>query len=208
MSKFLNADDKQAPATQDYATRPAQESDREGLAALMRKNYFKSDTVEPWQEEMVQKRIDDFVSPGGAESEGGRMFVAISGDAPVAFTSIVPDPKRGGLLVDDLYTRPDHERRGIAGKLLGECESFAREQGESAVHLSVDEQKPGVRAYYEKRGWVAQSFKTADGAKTDIDPANPRVSTWLLVKPLADTGPKQQQAPAAPKASSQGPNPG
>lgn len=160
--------------------RPAQESDREGLAKLMRKNYFKSDTVTPEQETLVQRRVDQFLHADPKSAD--KLFVAVDGDTPVAFGSVVRDEKRGGLLGDDLYTRPDYEKKGIASRLLKEFDSFAQSQGETRVNLSVDVNKPELVDYYAKRGWTVQTFPAEGGGTTNVDPANKRVATHLMVK--------------------------
>lgn len=165
--------------------RSAQESDREGIAKLMRKLYFKSDTVTPEQEVLVQRRLDQFLKP--AHDSPDKLFVALDGDKPVALASVVRDDKRGGLLGDDLYTRPDYEKKGIASRLLQEFDALAVQRCETAVNLSVDVKKPELVEYYSKRGWVLQTFPAEGGGTTNIDPANKKVATHLMVKSFEGT---------------------
>ncbi|MEZ0226168.1 MAG: GNAT family N-acetyltransferase [Alphaproteobacteria bacterium] len=164
----------------EITTRAAQESDREGIAKLMRKLYFKGENLPADQEALVQRRIDQFLH--AAPDSPDKLFIALDGGTPVALASVVRDEKRGGLLGDDLYTRPDYEKKGIATRLLTEFDNLAVQRGEAAVNLSVDITKPHLVDYYTKRGWTVQTFPAEGGGTTNVDPANKRVATHLMVK--------------------------
>lgn len=173
-----------------FYTRPAQESDRDAVTALLRQNYFGSQDLAAADEKIVQDRVNEQFSASVDDKNPNRMFIGVAGDKPVALAYVVADKKRGGYLIDDLYTQEDYEHQGIGSALLKDCENFAKAKGSKEIHLSLDTAKEGhLVDYYAKRGFLKQTFQAANDGKadapvTDIDPANKYVATYLMKKSL------------------------
>lgn len=165
--------------------RSARYDDREKLAALLHRNYFNTKEIAPENEALINERLSAILT----NSNDRALFLALDQASPVAYAYVIRDEKRSGLLVDDLYTMPEYEGQGIASALLRQCENFARDAGEPEIHLNVITDNAGLESFYEKRGWVKQSFNdTQSGMETDIDP-HTYVPTHLMKKDLGPAGP-------------------
>ena len=85
------------------------------------------------------------------------LVVALDGDLVVgqvkAAIHLHPD-KPADLYVDEVGVRATHQRRGIARRMLGEVEQWARERGCVDVWLAADVDNDAARSLY---GSFAQS---------------------------------------------------
>ncbi|MFF7160093.1 GNAT family N-acetyltransferase [Streptomyces sp. NPDC008086] len=65
-----------------------------------------------------------------------------------------------------VYVRPEHRRRGLAGRLVDELLAFAAaDGGYRAVYLHTDPEVPGAEAFWRSRGKVVLDERVdADGA--------------------------------------------
>ncbi len=65
-----------------------------------------------------------------------------------------PDPRRGILYVDELWTAPPYRGQGIAGRLLTQAENLARELRLWRVRLYVNTDNDAARACYRRAGFT------------------------------------------------------
>lgn len=94
------------------------------------------------------------------------LWVFEAGGIPVALVAITPimDPEykqarwltdtAGNLYVHRLAVHPDHQRQGIAGKLMDLAEGRARDAGVPSVRLDTFSRNPGNQRFYERRGYT------------------------------------------------------
>ncbi len=80
-------------------------------------------------------------------------------DHPVAFIAIVNE------FIDQLYVRPDYQRRGIGKALL----DFARERSPEHVWLYTLQVNVHARAFYEKNGFTAEKFGVSPPPESEPD---------------------------------------
>lgn len=64
-----------------------------------------------------------------------------------------PDPRKGMLFVDELWTLPEYRREGIASQLMKEVFKKAKELNLWRVRLYVGEDNPVARNFYKKMGF-------------------------------------------------------
>merc|ERR1711937_503823 len=81
-------------------------------------------------------------------------------------------------VVANLAVRPDARRKGIAKKLMLECELVCKEWGYDEVWLLVEQDNPKARKLYKKLGYkqvkteVDDSYKVVEGKIQQIDVTN------------------------------------
>lgn len=81
-------------------------------------------------------------------------------------------------VVANLAVRPDARRKGIAKKLMLECETVCREWGYDEVWLLVEQDNPKARKLYKKLGYKVvktetdDSYKVIEGSIQQIDVLN------------------------------------
>ena len=61
---------------------------------------------------------------------------------------------RGVGEVKRMYTRPDHQGRGIGGAILGEIEKLARAEGLARLVLETGDRHPAAWRVYERGGFT------------------------------------------------------
>ena len=62
------------------------------------------------------------------------------------------------VCLDNIYVLPEYRRRGIAAKLFGEVESWAREQDAIRLDLHTWDFNKGAIAMYEAMGMMPQRY--------------------------------------------------
>ncbi|HNQ92984.1 MAG TPA: GNAT family N-acetyltransferase [Alphaproteobacteria bacterium] len=172
------------PMDTSYRLREADTNDREQLASMLYTNYFETEPVVrnddlEFRENLVRERLDMMLPNDPLQ---GKTFVVEKEGVLAALAFVTPDLKKGGWIVDDLFTYAAHRGKNLATKLLAACEDFVKIQNEISIHLSVAENNPALVSFYEKRGWLKQSFTIA-GQQTTIDP-DTHVPTHHMVKQL------------------------
>jgi len=160
--------------TNEYSIRPVDKKDEDQLTNLLRTNY------EGLEDSLIQQRVEEQLTTSFDAENPGMLFVAETNGQCVGLAYMIEDGRRSRVLIDDLYTSPEHEGRGIGSALLNACREHAASLGETHIHLSVEAQKPELVSFYEKRGWVKQPFEAATGGTSYIDPINDRVETHLM----------------------------
>lgn len=92
------------------------------------------------------------------ESPGFYIYAArVSGKLAGYINAVLmpkPDPRRGVLYVDELWTAPPFRGRGIAGSLLERVENLARQLKLWRVRLYVNTDNDSARACYHKAGFT------------------------------------------------------
>ena len=131
-----------------YRIRRFRDGDAEELARLTRaaikiigRRAYSREQSEAWAaRHMSPARFCERALTGDA------IIVAVGeSDRPVAYALLEP----GGHL-DQLYCHPDHSRRGLADRLLGEAELLARDWG---VERLVTEASELARLTFERAGY-------------------------------------------------------
>ncbi len=64
-----------------------------------------------------------------------------------------PDPRKGLLFVDELWTMPEYRRYGVASLLMDEVFKLAKKLDLWKVRLYVGEDNIGGRSFYHKMGY-------------------------------------------------------
>lgn len=88
-----------------------------------------------------------------------KVFVVQKDGYPAAFMAMEND------FIDQLYVHPDHWRQGIGAALL----EFARERSPAHLWLYTLQVNVNARAFYEKNGFVAESFGVSDPPESAPD---------------------------------------
>jgi GNAT superfamily N-acetyltransferase len=93
-------------------------------------------------------------------SHNGAIFMAEYGEQAAGFVCVVastcgesPDDPAPFAWVHDIFVRPEHRRRGVAGMLMAEAERFARNQGARVMRLGVLDRNEPARAFYARQGF-------------------------------------------------------
>lgn len=82
----------------------------------------------------------------------------------------LPDAEPGAMQLSQLYVARDHQGAGIAAALMDWAENSARADGAGALLLTVWEENPRARRFYEKRGFVhIGDYAFPVGAQIDTD---------------------------------------
>ena len=88
-----------------------------------------------------------------------QVWVAEDAGRPVAFMAMENE------FIDQLYVHPDRWRMGIGESLL----NFARERFPDHLWLYTLQVNVNARAFYEKNGFVAESFGISDPPENEPD---------------------------------------
>ncbi|HEX9838179.1 MAG TPA: GNAT family N-acetyltransferase [Anaerolineales bacterium] len=91
--------------------------------------------------------------------KNNQVWVVESGQQRVAFMAINKD------FIDQLYIRPDYQRRGIGRALL----DFARRLSPDHLWLYTLQINVGARAFYEKNRFVAEKFGISPPPENEPD---------------------------------------
>ncbi len=113
-----------------------------------------ADQAEQWARDT--RRSFDYLS-----SDSHWVLVANSGRALVAYAALarVPklDPRRGYILIDELYVLSEHRRNGIASSLVESAAQLAGSLGYKAVRLLVEPENEAAVALYRRQGFEPRS---------------------------------------------------
>ena len=91
------------------------------------------------------------------EQEESVIFLARSNGNPAAFTQLYPVFSSVSMqrlwLLNDLYTDPEHRKKGAAAALLQAAMDFAKEGGAKGLFLETAVDNLLAQKLYEKLGW-------------------------------------------------------
>ncbi len=93
----------------------------------------------------------------GCTNEAHDVFVAVADGRPVGFSTVALNSFHEGMgVVDMIAVDPDHQRRGIAARLMDRSIEHMREQGMDIVAVGTggDPGHAPARALYEERGFT------------------------------------------------------
>jgi ribosomal protein S18 acetylase RimI-like enzyme len=93
-------------------------------------------------------------------AHNGCIIMAQCGEQAVGFVCVVaamrgeaPDDPGPYAWIHDLYVKPEHRRRGVAGMLMAEAERFARGEGAQVLRLAVLDRNDRARGFYATHGF-------------------------------------------------------
>ena len=88
------------------------------------------------------------------KSAASSVIVAVTGGTVAGSIIVTFDSWRGNLY--RLAVHPDHQRRGIARRLLVEAETWLRGQGAKRVAAVVEKDHPWAVGFWESTGFVLE----------------------------------------------------
>jgi ribosomal protein S18 acetylase RimI-like enzyme len=95
-----------------------------------------------------------------------RGFVHVMSEGERMIAVLVIWTEGDALYIDNIAVHPDHQRRGIANRLLDFAEQQARERGFSRLTLMTNEKMAYNQAYYLKHGFAeTQRALSPDGRR-------------------------------------------
>nr|BFD81623.1 GNAT family N-acetyltransferase [Streptomyces sp. Xyl84] len=167
----------------DYSIRPAEPGDLEGARAVMLDTVycdFGTGYVPRWH--------GDIIDPAAAYLAPARhtLLVAVDGAAgDVVGTAALdargpahpPNPRHLAerypcgetAQLRRVYVRPEHRRRGLARRLVGELLAFAAaDGGYRSVYLHTDPAVPGAEAFWRSLGKVVHDEREDRGGGQGI----------------------------------------
>jgi len=100
-----------------------------------------------WQERAI----------AGAAGVDQITVLAVSGERTIGMTIALGRPNSDHRIVPivSVFVTPSERRKGVAGRLLGIAQAWARDQGGSRTSLWVEEENVPARSFYESIGYVA-----------------------------------------------------
>jgi GNAT superfamily N-acetyltransferase len=63
-------------------------------------------------------------------------------------------PSRYVCVIEEVWTREDHRKHGYATELINKALKEARDRGADCVELTVRQDKPHIKAFYESFGFT------------------------------------------------------
>lgn len=112
----------------------------------------------PRDEARVMRFLGDRLARGDSV-----VLVALGeGDEALGFAQLYPSFSslrlRPAWILNDLFTAPEHRRRGVARALLQAVRTVAEESGAALVELATAESNDSARALYEAAGYRLDEF--------------------------------------------------
>jgi GNAT superfamily N-acetyltransferase len=142
--------------TTSNPVRPARPDDMSAVTAMLRDLA----TFEQAPPDSLQCRPEDFIRDGFGPHPLFTCLVAEQAGAVIGFTILIPTYSswlaRPGLMIHDLYVRPEARQGGVARALVAAAIDLARDRGCGRVDVNVLAWND-ARRFYEKQGFVAQS---------------------------------------------------
>ncbi|MEV1083403.1 GNAT family N-acetyltransferase [Streptomyces sp. NPDC050211] len=166
----------------DHSIRAAGPDDLDGARAVMLDTVYRdfgSGYVPRWHA--------DIIDPAGAYLAPARhtLLVAVDDEGEVVATAALdsrgpahpPNPRHVAerfpsgetAQVRRVYVRPEHRRRGLARRLVGELMAFAvADGGYGAVYLHTDPAVPGAEGFWRSLGKVVHDEREDAGGGQGI----------------------------------------
>jgi ribosome biogenesis GTPase len=132
--------------------RRALESDVDALLSLMSQLYSE-DGTDPFNRDRHRRAARELIS----KPESGGIWITVDDDEAVGYVVLTFgfSLEYGGriAIVDEMYVATSHRRRGLGSKALQFVEDAARRHGVRALHLEVEPENDGARAFYHRSGF-------------------------------------------------------
>ncbi len=136
----------------DITIRKAEESDATTLAAMIAELFSIERDFAPAPEKHAAGIRAILARAGDAAA-----FVAEEAGAPIGMVTVqlVVSTAEGGPsgLLEDLFVRGSHRRRGVASALVAAVEEWCRARGATRVQLLADATNADALAFYGERGY-------------------------------------------------------
>jgi putative acetyltransferase len=142
------------------AIRPARDEDAQDLFGLLALCFaeYPGCFVDPHDD------LPDLRQPGLAFAARGGVFWVVEDErGRVAACIAVDQPEPGTTELHRLYVRPDRRGGGIARRLIGAAEDWAREKGCTQVVLWSDTRFTGAHRLYDLLGYARTGATRALG---------------------------------------------
>jgi len=62
-------------------------------------------------------------------------------------------PSRKLAVIEEVYTKPEHRRKGYSTYLITDAISYAKELGADCIELTVRQDQPHIKEFYENFGF-------------------------------------------------------
>lgn len=103
-----------------------------------------------------------------------RFHLALEGEDVAGYAKVnppwLPDPEPGALQLSQIYVTYDRHGSGIAARLMDWAIAYARDQGATALLLTVWEENHRAQSFYRKRGFEhVGDYAFQVGEQTDRD---------------------------------------
>ncbi len=130
--------------------RELQSQDLDACAALLIEAYNAEPWKNHWTRETAVKYLREF-----AESKNFVGFVVAEGGEIIGaeFAHVKTWWTNDELFVDELFIRPEMQRKGFGRALLQHAEDYARSRGLAGVTLLTSKYMP-AKAFYDKNGYL------------------------------------------------------
>ena len=100
---------------------------------------------------MVEKMQSAEAIKNQLSSDGYIYYLIRKGNAYVGYTAVRPDPDKQ-LFLSKLYIKKEYRGNGYAKEVFEYLKNYCRENGFSAIHLTVNKNNSGSIAAYKKMG--------------------------------------------------------
>lgn len=110
--------------------------------------FYKQDSDKEQARSFIQERMDNNESV---------IFIALQGETPVWFTQLYPSFSSVSLeplyILNDLYVKPSHRKKGIGEELLNYAKEFCLKKGYKGLSLETASDNQGAQKLYERLEW-------------------------------------------------------
>ncbi|MDZ8118246.1 potassium/proton antiporter [Pontiella agarivorans] len=117
-------------------------------------------------QEQVDYMLEQFQSIEALESQidsGYEYYLALHGDDPVGYLSLIPNYVDGKLMISKIYVKGPCRGSGLGGIFLEYSKARAKESGADAICLTVNRNNTPAVEWYRRKG-----FEVTDEVKKDI----------------------------------------
>ncbi len=144
---------------------PLADGDIEAVAALARgiwHAHYPGIISVAQIEYMLAQRYDPAVIRAELARPDVWWFVLRLDGGIAAYMALQLEPGGETMKIDKLYVRPDLQRRGCGGRLIGQAEAVARREGCRELVLAVNRNNANAIAAYRKHGFVLREAAVKD----------------------------------------------
>src|SRR3954468_9386174 len=104
----------------DLSVRPVQQSDRDGVMALLEELYRHEGTIDDNNSELVPLDTDRKINASLAGE--GRLFVAIMDNKPIGYAYVTKDKDHAIPEITDMMVLEEHRSFAVAYRIAKQCE--------------------------------------------------------------------------------------